>query len=128
MDQNRVVIIDLGSTENSVLARLIRSMGVYSEIQPHDFTLAQIQALPMVKGVIFHGGPNRVVDGRPVQPDAAILASGIPCLAFGCSDLGGINRERFDEAFIRGFVFDVCGCKASWSMDAFIDEQVRQLR
>lgn len=84
--------------------------------------------LPMVKGVVFLGGPNRVVDGSPVQPDAAILSSGIPCLAVGCPDLREINREAFDEVSVRSFVFDVCGCETSWTMEAFIDEQVRQLR
>lgn len=36
MKQDMIVILDLGSTENTVLAREIRDMGVYSEIYPHD--------------------------------------------------------------------------------------------
>ena len=32
MKQDMIVILDLGSTENTVLAREIRAMGVYSEI------------------------------------------------------------------------------------------------
>ena len=38
MKQDMIVILDLGSTENTVLAREIRAMGVYSEIYPHDIT------------------------------------------------------------------------------------------
>ena len=35
MKQDMIVILDLGSHENTVLARAIRALGVYSEIYPH---------------------------------------------------------------------------------------------
>ena len=38
MKQDMIVILDLGNTENTTLARAIRSLGVYSEIYPHDIT------------------------------------------------------------------------------------------
>ena len=38
MQQDMIVILDLGSTENTVLARAVRNLGVYSEIYPHDIT------------------------------------------------------------------------------------------
>ena len=41
-----IVILDLGSHENTVLARAIRALGVYSEIYPHDITAAELKALP----------------------------------------------------------------------------------
>ena len=50
MKQDMIVILDLGSTENTVLAREIRAMGVYSEIYPHDITAEELKALPNVKG------------------------------------------------------------------------------
>ena len=46
MKQDMIVILDLGSTKNTVLARAIRDLGVYSEIYPHDITLAALKALP----------------------------------------------------------------------------------
>lgn len=36
MKQDMIVVLDLGSTQNTVLAREIRDLGVYSEIYPHD--------------------------------------------------------------------------------------------
>ena len=63
MKQDMIVILDLGSEENPRLAREIRALGVYSEIYPHDITLAELNALPNVKGIILNGGPNHVVDG-----------------------------------------------------------------
>ena len=56
MKQDMIVILDLGSTENTVLARQIRDLGVYSEIHPHDITLDELKALDNVKGIILNGG------------------------------------------------------------------------
>lgn len=53
MKQDMIVILDLGSTENTVLAREIRALGVYSEIYPHDITVDELKALPNVRGVII---------------------------------------------------------------------------
>ena len=58
-----IVILDLGSHENTVVARAIRALGVYSEIYPHDITAEELKALPNVKGVIINGGKNNVIDG-----------------------------------------------------------------
>ena len=66
MKQDMIVILDLGSTENTVIARDIRSLGVYSEIHPHDITPDELKALDNVKGIILNGGENRIVDGKPV--------------------------------------------------------------
>ena len=52
MKQDLIVILDLGSTQNTVLARDIRALGVYSEIHPHDITVEELQALPNVKGIL----------------------------------------------------------------------------
>ena len=48
MKQDMIVILDLGSHENTVLARAIRALGVYSEIYPHDITVEELKALPNV--------------------------------------------------------------------------------
>jgi len=128
MNQDTIVIIDLGSTENSTLARLIRSMGVYSEIQPHDVTATQLKVLPKVRGIILNGGENRVVDGHPVAPSGALTGSGLPMMAIGCDDFPEINSKTIDEETVRAFIFDTCGCKAEWNMETFIEEQTRLLR
>ena len=61
MQQDMIVILDLGSERNAQLARQIRALGVYTEIHPHDITREQLEALPNVKGIILNGGKNRVV-------------------------------------------------------------------
>ena len=81
MKQDMIVILDLGSTKNTDIARQIRDMGVYSEIHPHDITPGQLKGLENVKGIVLNGGENRVVDGAPVDIDPAIYECGYPILA-----------------------------------------------
>ena len=46
MKQDMIVILDLGSSDNTRLAREIRELGVYSEIYPHDITKDELEKLP----------------------------------------------------------------------------------
>ena len=43
MQQDMIVILDLGSHENTMVARAVRELGVYSEIKPHDITAAELK-------------------------------------------------------------------------------------
>ena len=56
MKQDMILIIDLGSNYNAQLAREIRELGVYSEINNFDITEAELSQLPNVKGIILNGG------------------------------------------------------------------------
>ena len=51
MKQDMIVILDLGSTENTKLARDIREDGGCTvRIYPHDITASELKELPNVKG------------------------------------------------------------------------------
>ena len=67
MQQDLIVILDLGSEENSRVARAIRALGVYSEIHPHDISQKELNALENVKGIIVNGGKNNIVDGNSIE-------------------------------------------------------------
>lgn len=130
MKQDMIVILDLGSTENAAVARQVRSMGVYSEIHPHDITVDELKALQNVKGIILNGGENRVVDGAPADIDPAIYDCGYPMMAIDhptakCS-------ERLDalpeDAVMREFVFQACKAEANWNMKNFVEDQVELVR
>ena len=81
MKQDMIVILDLGSSENTALAREIRALGVYSEIYPHDITKEELQKLPNVKGVILFGGEHRNVDGKDIDVLPEIYDAGYPVMA-----------------------------------------------
>ena len=100
MKQDMIVILDLGSTENTVLAREIRELGVYSEIHPHDITEEEIKALDNVKGIILNGGENRVVDGKEVEVRPELYTWGYPVISV---DYPASRCDvRFDSPAVRG--------------------------
>jgi len=130
MKQDMIVILDLGSTKNTAIARQIREMGVYSEIHPHDITPEELGNLQNVKGIILNGGENRVVDGVTVDINPALYQRGYPMLAI---DHPTAKCERKMETFpeeeqLREFVFDVCQASANWNMKNFIEDQVELVR
>ena len=130
MKQDMIVILDLGSTENTVIARQIRDMGVYSEIHPHDITVEELKALNNVKGIILNGGENRVVDGTPVDVNPAIYDCGYPVMAIDHPTAKCAKQFAAmpDEAVIKAFVFDECKAEANWNMKNFIEDQVELVR
>ena len=132
MKQDMIVILDLGSSENTKLARDIREMGVYSEIYPHDITAGELKALPNVKGVIINGGPNHVVDGVSIDVLPEIYEAGFPVMAADHASAAcecSISSWEGDGAqVLRSFVFDTCGAQANWNMKNFISDQIELIR
>lgn len=125
MKQNMIAILDLGSEENSALAREIRAMGVYSEIYPHDISADTLKAMPNLKGIILNGGPNNVVDGVKIDASDDVYACGLPVAAL---EHATSKSSKLDKKDLKKFVFDVCKCEANWNMQNFIDDQVELLR
>ena len=135
MKQDMIVILDLGSHENTVVARAIRALGVYSEIYPHDITAAELKALPGVKGVIINGGPNNVVDGVEIDVLPEIYEAGLPVIAAGHAKAQcEVKMEQFKDdeeaikAALKSFVFDTCKAEANWNMKNFVADQVELIR
>ena len=135
MKQDMIVILDLGSHENTVVARAIRALGVYSEIYPHDITAAELKALPNVKGVIINGGPNNVVDGVEIDVLPEIYEVGLPVIAAGHAKAQcEVKMEQFKDdeeaikAALKSFVFDTCKAEANWNMKNFVADQVELIR
>lgn len=135
MKQDMIVILDLGSHENTVLARAIRALGVYSEIYPHDITVDQLKALPNVKGVIINGGPNNVIDGVAIEVNHEIYSAGIPVMAAGHEKAlcdvklpQFANDEQAIKDAVKGFIFDTCKAEANWNMTNFVNDQIELVR
>lgn len=130
MKQDMIVILDLGSTENTVIARQIRDLGVYSEIHPHDITVEELQALDNVKGIILNGGENRVVDGQEVQVRDELYGLGYPMLSidYPQSKCEAQYQELPDDAAMKIFLFETCKAEANWNMKNFIEDQVELIR
>lgn len=134
MKQDMIVILDLGSSENTRLAREIRELGVYSEIYPHDITSEELMKLPNVKGIIINGGPNHVIDGVNIDVCKCVYEAGYPVMAVEhesalCDKLESWSEckdERLDV--LKKFVFDTCHAEANWNMKNFVADQVELIR
>jgi GMP synthase (glutamine-hydrolysing) len=130
MKQDMIVILDLGSTENTVIARDIRSLGVYSEIHPHDITPEELKALDNVKGIILNGGENRIVDGKPVVIRPELYDLGYPMISVDYPESQCEKKYDSlpDEAALKSFVFDECKAESNWNMKNFVEDQVELIR
>ena len=135
MKQDMIVSLDLGSHENTVLARAIRALGVYSEIYPHDITAEELKALPNVKGIIINGGPNNVIDGVAIDVNHEIYNAGFPIMAAGhdkalcdvkIAQIG--NDVEVVKESVKSFVFDTCKAETNWNMTNFVNDQVELIR
>lgn len=133
MKQDMIVILDLGSHENTTVARCIRDLGVYSEIKPHDITVDELNALANVKGVIINGGPNNVIDGQEIDVVSELYTAGYPILAFEHKLAQVDNRtypanENELKDILSDFVFNECHAQKNWNMKNFINDQVEIIR
>ena len=135
MTQDMAVILDLGGEESARVAREVRSLGVYSEIHPHDITLQQLSALGNVRALILNGGPNRMLGGTAVAPLPEVLACGLPMLAIdfdgapAARHIGALPAdEQASTALLHGFLFDECHVRGEWDMENFIESQVQHIR
>lgn len=130
MKQDMIVILDLGSTKNTAIARKIREMGVYSEIHPHDISPDELKKLENVRGIILNGGENRVVDGAAVDINPVLYECGYPMMSIDHPTAKCEKKLETipDDNVLHSFVFEVCKAQANWNMKNFIEDQVAQIR
>ena len=134
MKQDNILVLDLGSSENTTIARWIRDLGVYSEIHPHDITAEDIQNLKTVKGIILNGGKNNIVDGEAIDVLDEIYSLDIPVMSVehpstkASKKLDKWPNEEEAKGLLKEFVFDTCKAEANWNMKNFIEDQVAKVR
>ncbi len=130
MKQDMIIILDLGSTQNTVLAREIRALGVYSEIHPHDITAKTLKAMENIKGILLNGGENRIVDGQAITIRPELYSLGIPMLSidYPQSECKQQLTALPDRETLEKFLFEDCKAAANWNMKNFIEDQVELIR
>jgi GMP synthase (glutamine-hydrolysing) len=74
-----VVILDFGSQFAQLIARRVRELNVYSELLPHDTSMAELERRG-AKAVILSGGPSSVYDADAPRADPALWSGRIPVL------------------------------------------------
>jgi GMP synthase (glutamine-hydrolysing) len=74
-----ILILDFGSQYTQLIARRIRELGVYSEIQPYNKKVANIDNND-IRGIILSGGPSSVYSKNAPLISKEILELDIPLL------------------------------------------------
>jgi len=77
---SKIVVLDFGSQYTQLIARRIRELGVYCEIQPYDIDLADLERLEP-KGLVLSGGPGSAGEEEAPRPSFDITSLGMPVLA-----------------------------------------------
>ncbi|WEV50807.1 glutamine-hydrolyzing GMP synthase [Lactobacillus sp. ESL0731] len=78
-DFDEIIVLDFGSQYNQLITRRLRDFGIYSELLPHDISMAEIKKIAP-KGIIFSGGPNSIYAEEALKVDPDIFKLGIPIL------------------------------------------------
>lgn len=76
-NQPQITVLDTGGQYTHLIARRIRELGVYADVEPSDTPLERLQSR---KGVVISGGPASVYEPGCPDVDPRILASGVPVL------------------------------------------------
>ena len=95
MQQEKIIVIDLGSQYTQLIARRVRELNVFSEIRTTDITLDDVKREKPL-GIILSGGPASVYEYGSPEIDRKILELGIPILGI-CYGLQFIGRAYGGE-------------------------------
>ncbi len=73
----QITVLDAGGQYCHLIARKVRELGVYADVQPSDTPAAALRGR---KGVIISGGPASVYAPGSPQADPGLFQAGIPLL------------------------------------------------
>lgn len=73
----QITVLDTGGQYTHLIARRVRELGVYADVQPSDTPARELRSR---KGLIISGGPASVYETGCPDIDPCILASGPPVL------------------------------------------------
>ena len=76
---DKILILDFGSQYTQLIARRIRELNIYSEIQPYDLDIKAIKEFSP-KAIILSGGPNSVYEDDTPKAPKEIFELNIPIL------------------------------------------------
>ena len=110
---DKILILDFGSQYTQLIARSIRELNVYCEIQP---CTKPVQYEPSLKGVILSGSPFSVNDPQAPKPNVKEIANQLPVLGvcYGAQliaqqsggEVGKSTHREYGRAHLQELVHD----------------------
>ena len=120
MSLDKILIIDLGSTENAKLARMIRDLHVFSLVANYDITLEEVKALGDVKGIIYNAGPNKDVSGQEIVVRDEVKNLDIPSLS--------LDQAKISKEDLKDFVFNKAQAKQDWTVENYYEFAIEKIK
>jgi len=110
---DKIIILDFGSQYTQLIARSVRELNVYCEIQP---CTKPIQYEAGIKGVILSGSPFSVNDEQAPKPDIKAIGDQLPVLGvcYGAQllaqqsggEVGRSTHREYGRAHLKDMVND----------------------
>ncbi|XZF15415.1 glutamine-hydrolyzing GMP synthase [Chitinophagaceae bacterium MMS25-I14] len=110
---DKILILDFGSQYTQLIARAVRELNTYCEIQP---CTKPVQYEPNLKGIILSGSPFSVNDATAPKPDIQAMAAHLPVLGvcYGAQllaqqsggEVGKSTHREYGRAHLQDIVHD----------------------
>lgn len=99
-----VVVLDFGSQFTQLIARSIRELGVYCEIEPYSISPTRLRERAP-KALILSGGPSSVYEGGAPKITGAVLNLQVPVLGicYGMQLFSQMKRGKVRAAGTREY-------------------------
>lgn len=107
--QEKIIVVDYGTTKTQEIARLIRKMGFYSEIMPFNAGIEEFKA-QAPKGLILTPNPH----GYKIDSEILKVATTLDLI-------------DFDETKIKQFMAE-CGVTNNWNMHDYANYQIEKIK
>ncbi len=104
MHKPTVIILDFGSQFTQLIAREVRALGVYCEIEPYSIPVAKLRAKEP-KAIILSGGPSSVSTGPKVVYEVLKIEIPILGICYGMQLLSHLHRGKVDSGATRQYGF-----------------------
>lgn len=121
MKYELVLIINLGGSNNQMLARQVRDNHVYCEVAPYGITTKELEDRKP-KGIIFSADNIEIAKQANAEKIKEIEALNIPTIF-----TQGIKTDQDNQA-LCAFLYDTCGCDKGWKMEDFAKNAIGQLK
>lgn len=122
---DRILILDLGSQYNQLIARRIREMHVYCELHPYDTGVEFIKEFNP-SGIILPEGQGTESGECVPDVDRKIFELGIPILEIRYATQS--KAVKFGGKIFSNFLFEECKVEADWKMEDYIENSLLKLR
>ncbi|HOJ10250.1 MAG TPA: glutamine-hydrolyzing GMP synthase [Clostridiales bacterium] len=117
MKNEMLLIVSFNGRISQTIARMVRELGVYTEVIPYNASIDKIKAAGP-RGVIITTSQNQGLDERLDFIKKEISEIDIPFLEIAAPD----------NNFLRSFIHDTCKCSGGWDMKSFVAQSIRNIK